>query len=69
MTRNKSTEVQTYGVKWVTLEKYAELVGQTKDAINSMRAKGKLLIDIHWKKYNGRIYLNIETTQALIDKS
>lgn len=69
MTRNKSTEVQTYGVKWVTIEKYSELVGLTKDAINSMKAKGKLLFNIHWKKYNGRIYINIETTQALIDKS
>ncbi len=69
MTRNSIHEVGNFGVKWVTLEKYAELVGQTKDAINSMRAKGKLLIGIHWKKFNGRIYLNIETTQALIDKS
>lgn len=69
MTRNKSNEFKDYGLKWVMLEKYAEMVGQTKDSINSMRTKGKLQADIHWKKFNGRIYLNIETIQALIDKS
>jgi hypothetical protein len=69
MTRNKATNIQTYEVKWVTIEKYSELVGLTKDSINSMRSKGKLLFDIHWKKSHGRIFINIETTQALIDKS
>lgn len=69
MTRNKAGDIQSYSVKWVTIEKYAELVGQTKDAINSMKAKGKILQDVHWKKFNGRIFLNLETTQELIDKS
>lgn len=69
MTRNNTANIQSYGVRWVTQEKYAELVGQTKDAINSMRAKGKILLNVHWKKVNGRILINIEAMQTLIDKS
>lgn len=69
MTRNNASEIQSYGVRWVTQEKYAELVGQTKDAINSMRAKGKILLNVHWKKVNGRILINIEAMQTLIDRS
>ncbi|MEH6542465.1 MAG: hypothetical protein V7721_00855 [Porticoccaceae bacterium] len=51
---------QVLQVEWVTLKRLSELTGLTSEAIRAMIKKGKLQIDYHWHKQDGRIYLNIE---------
>lgn len=55
-------------VKWVTVEKCAELVGLTKDAIDALRTKGKLRQNFHWKKWEGRVYINLQAYQDSIEQ-
>ncbi|WP_141728893.1 excisionase [Rheinheimera salexigens] len=58
---------EQYGVRWVTLDKCAELVGYTKDALNALRVKGKLRMDIHWRKREGRIFIDMHAFQHWIE--
>jgi len=53
---------------WVTVDKCAELTGLTANAINALRTRGKLRLDIHWVKRNGRVYINIPALQSWIEK-
>lgn len=55
-------------VKWVTVEKCAELIGLTKDAIDALRTKGKLRQNFHWKKWEGRVYINLQAYQDSIEQ-
>lgn len=55
-------------IKWVTVERCAELVGLTKDAIDALRTKGKLRQNIHWKKWEGRVYINLQAYQNSIEQ-
>lgn len=55
-------------IKWVTVEKCAELVGLTKDAIDALRTKGKLRQNFHWKKWEGRVYINLQAYQNSIEQ-
>jgi len=61
--QNQTTDLQATSVRWVTLEKCAELVGWTKDAINALRVKGKIRMDVHWIKRNGRIFIDMAAFQ------
>lgn len=63
---NQETDLQATSVRWVTVEKCAELVGWSKDAINSLRVKGKIRMDIHWIKRNGRIFIDMAAFQQWI---
>lgn len=54
-------------IRWVTLDKCAELVGLTKDALNALRVRGHLRMDIHWKKRQGRIYIDLIAFQRWVD--
>lgn len=53
---------------WVTVDKCAELTGLTVNAINALRTRGKLRLDIHWVKRNGRVFINIPALQSWIEK-
>jgi|GEM_PF-3445791 len=53
---------------WVTVDKCAELTGLTANAINALRTRGKLRLDVHWVKRNGRVYINIPALQGWIEK-
>lgn len=59
-------DLQTTSVRWVTVEKCAELVGWSKDAINALRVKGKIRMDVHWIKRNGRIFIDMAAFQQWI---
>lgn len=63
---NQETDLQATSVRWVTVEKCAELVGWSKDAINSLRVKGKIRMDVHWIKRNGRIFIDMAAFQQWI---
>lgn len=53
---------------WVTVDKCAELTGLTVNAINALRTRGKLRIDVHWVKRNGRVFINIPALQSWIEQ-
>jgi hypothetical protein len=59
--------LQSYPLKWVTVEKCAELIGWSKDAINALRVKGKIRLDVHWTKRNGRIFICLPAFQDWIE--
>ena len=67
MHHQESNYLIAYGVKWVTVDRCAELVGWTKDAINALRVKGQLRMDIHWTKRNGRIFIDMVAFQRWIE--
>lgn len=46
---------------------HAQLVGYTKDALNALRTKGKLRMDIHWRKREGRIFIDMHAFQNWIE--
>lgn len=64
--QNPISDPQTTTIRWVTVEKCAELIGWTKDAINAMRVKGKIRMDVHWVKRNGRIFIDMAALQQWI---
>jgi len=64
--QNQNSDQQITTIRWVTVEKCAELVGWTKDAINALRVKGKIRINIHWIKRNGRIFIDMAAFQQWI---
>jgi hypothetical protein len=61
-----NTDQQITTINLVTIDKCAELVGWTKDAINALRVKGKIRINIHWIKRNGRIFIDMAAFQHWI---
>ncbi len=63
---NQETDLQATSVRWVTVEKCAELVGWSKDAINALRVKGKIRMDVHWIKRNGGIFIDMAAFQQWI---
>lgn len=67
MTHNKHADAERFAMPWVTLDKCCELIGWTKDQVNSLRTKGKIRQDIHWIKRNGRIYINVPAIQRWIE--
>jgi hypothetical protein len=64
--QNQNSDLQITTIRWVTVEKCAELVGWSKDAINALRVKGKIRVNIHWIKRNGRIFIDMAAFQQWI---
>ncbi len=64
--QDQNADPQTTTIRWVTVEKCAELIGWTKDAINALRVKGKIRMDVHWVKRNGRIFIDMAALQQWI---
>ena len=47
-------------MKWLTLDKFSEQSGMTKESIRALKKKGIWREKIHWKKAeNGRIFINV----------
>lgn len=67
MASSNDSSYENIGVRWVTLDKCAQLVGYSKDALNALRVKGKLRMDIHWRKREGRIFIDMHAFQNWIE--
>lgn len=67
MNSSDNSPNEHYAVRWVTLDRCAQLVGYTKDALNALRTKGKLRMDIHWRKREGRIFIDMHAFQNWIE--
>ena len=56
-------------VKWVTIDKYSELSGCTKEAIRNRIKKRVWYHELQYKKAKGRIYINIEEVEKWIENT
>lgn len=43
---------------WMTIENLSELTGLTTEAIRAYKKKGKIRMDYHWRKHEGRILIH-----------
>lgn len=54
--------------QFVTIEKCAELLGLTEEAIRQYKKKGQWREKIHWRKApNGRIFIDIKAVNEWIE--
>ena len=56
-----------YPVAWVKVEKYAELTGDTVDAVMSRRKLGKWLDGIQCKIVDGRLWIDLRAAQRWVE--
>jgi hypothetical protein len=55
-------------MNWVTQKKFSEISGITEHAINAKRKTGKWLINKHWIKKDGRIFIRINEIDKWIEE-
>jgi hypothetical protein len=67
MIKSNQAGTESYPLNWVSIDKCCELIGWTKDQVNSLRTKGKIRQEIHWIKREGRIYISIPAIQRWIE--
>ena len=56
-------------MKWQTLAKFSEETGMTKESIRALKKRGKWREKIHWKKVNGRIFINVVAVEKWIEST
>ena len=57
-------------MKWLTLDKFSEQSGMTKESIRALKKKGIWREKIHWTKAsNGRIFINVVGVEKWIESS
>ncbi len=57
-------------LKWVKLEKYCELTGETTDSVESKRRSGKWIEGTHWRiPADGRVWINLEEVEKWVSQS
>src|SRR5690606_28742944 len=58
----------SYFVAWVKVEKYAELTGDSVDAVNARRKAGKWLDGNQCKIVDGRLWVNLSAAEEWVEK-
>jgi hypothetical protein len=53
----------TYTIKWVKLEKYAEITGDSADSVMARRKTGKWLDGKQCKIVDGRLWINLAAVE------
>lgn len=61
------TSQQTLNIKWLKLNRFCELTGETEDAIQSRRTAGEWLDSIHVQTRNNRLYVSIEAYNRWVE--
>ena len=54
-------------MKWVKLKRYCEISGDTADAVDARKRRGKWLQGIHWQKRSGAIWINLEEVSLWVE--
>lgn len=57
----------SYPMPWVKLEKYAEMTGDSVDAVAARRKLGKWLDGVECKSVDGRLWINLPAVEAWIE--
>lgn len=55
-------------VRWVKLEKYVELTGDSVDAVNGRRKLGKWLMGNQYKIVDGRVWVDLRAAQRWVEE-
>lgn len=66
MNANSSTEA---GLKWVRINKYCELSGDTLEAIRARRRRRLWIEGVHWRKAGGVFWINPAEVEKWIESS
>jgi hypothetical protein len=68
MTRQKSPahRIQTV-LRWVMLQKYCKLTGESAEAVRKRRLRGEWLDGQHTRMRNRRLWVNIEAAQRWLE--
>lgn len=54
-------------IKWLKLEKFCELTGETRGSVHARRECGEWLDSIHVQKREGRIYVSIDAFNRWVE--
>lgn len=63
------TAVRVAPARWVTIQLAATLTGLTEKAIRRKIERGVWLQGKHWRKADGRVYLDMAAYERWIEKS
>lgn len=56
-----------YPIRWVKLERYVELTGDSSDAVMARRKNGKWLDGNQCKIVDGRLWVDLEAVDAWVE--
>ena len=56
-----------YPLRWVMLNRYCELSGDTAAAVNARKRAGIWLQDLHYTSRGGRIWINLDEVQRWVE--
>lgn len=54
-------------IRWVQLERYCELTGESKNAVHQRRQAGKWVDGIHCRVRDRRVWVNLEAAQKWVE--
>ena len=54
-------------LKWVKLNRWCNLTGDTRDAVHARRKTGKWIDGIHCQLRDGKLWINIEASQSWVE--
>jgi hypothetical protein len=63
-----TTLTQVLPIKWLKLNRFCELTGETPDAIQSRRSAGEWLDSIHVQTRSNRLYVSIEAYNRWVEQ-
>ena len=55
-------------MKWITLKRYCDITGETRNAIHKRRQRGIWLDGIHCQVRGRRLWINMEEAQKWVEK-
>jgi len=55
-------------MKWIKLNKYLELSGDTSDAVHARRKNGKWLDGVHCQLRDGKLWVNTEEIDKWVEQ-
>lgn len=58
----------SYPISWVKLEKYAEITGDSVDAVAARRKTGKWLDGKECKMVDGRLWINLPAVERWVEQ-
>lgn len=60
--------VENYPLKWVKLERYVEISGDSVDSVQARRKAGKWLNGRECKLVDGRVWINLPAVEQWVEK-
>jgi len=54
-------------LRWIQLERYCELTGETKMAVHRRRQAGKWVDGVHCQVRDRRVWVNLEAAQKWVE--